>query len=66
MKKFFAYLRSINSAQTSDSAKRFYGGFGFVTYVVLACIFKDLREPLLYVSAALIGLESVTSIWTKK
>ena len=66
MRKIFAYLKSINSAESPDSSKRFWGGIGFATCVVLACIYEALREPLLYVSAGLLGLDKIANIFKPK
>jgi len=66
MKKIFNYLKSINSADSPDSSKRFWGGIGFATCVVLACINKELQEPLLYTSAGLLGLETITNFFKPK
>ena len=59
MRQFFSNLFS---SQSPTSSKRFFGGVGFVCSVVFIAIWQhDLINELLYVSASLIGLDTVKS-----
>jgi formate/nitrite transporter FocA (FNT family) len=60
---FAASLRST----APESSKRLFGAIGFITAIIYIAIWgRDLIETLLYVSAALLGLESITQIFKKK
>ena len=57
------YLKGVHSSGTSESAKRFYGGIGWVCVLVYVPIFdRDLIGELMIVSASLIGLETAKSL----
>jgi hypothetical protein len=67
MKNFLEWLKNIHSAGRPESAKRFYGAIGFITAIVYIAIWDhDSIVTLLYVSAGLLGLETITQIFTKK
>ena len=61
--KFFTFLKGIYSSTDPTSSKRFFGSIGYICAVVFIALWqKDLIETLLYVSAMLIGLETVTNL----
>ena len=63
MKQLFKYLKGVHSSGTTESAKRFYGGIGWVCVLVYIPIFdRDLIGELMIVSASLIGLETAKSL----
>jgi formate/nitrite transporter FocA (FNT family) len=50
-----------------ESSKRLFGAIGFITAIIYIAVWgHELIETLLYVSAALLGLESITQIFKKK
>ena len=66
LKDFYLFLKNMNSSGVAESSKRFYGGIGWL----IACVYivgwkPDLVETMLYVSAAMIGLETVTNLIRK-
>ena len=51
------FLKSILSKDQPESAKRFFGGIGFIVAIVYIGFFAhDLINQLLFTSATLIGL----------
>lgn len=71
MKKFFDklvhYVASSMRSNTDESSKRLFGGIGFICAIVFMAIWThDLFQELLYVSAALLGLESITNMFKRK
>ena len=57
------YLKGVHSSGTAESAKRFYGGIGWMCVLVYVPIFdRDLIGELMIVSASLIGLETAKSL----
>ena len=57
------YLKGVHSSGTAESAKRFYGGIGWVCVLVYVPIFdRELIGELMIVSASLIGLETAKSL----
>ena len=57
------YLKGVHSSGAAESAKRFYGGIGWVCVLVYIPIFdRDLIGELMIVSASLIGLETAKSL----
>ena len=67
MSKFWKFLRGVFTAGSPESSKRFFGAIGWLSAIVIIYIWRlDLTETLLFVSAALIGLETMANIFTKK
>jgi len=65
--KFIFFVAHSLKTDTSESSKRLFGAIGFITAIVYIAIWgHDLIETLLYVSAALLGLETVSNIFRKK
>lgn len=63
MKKLFQIIKDIHSGKGEISAKRVYGGIGFLACVIAIVIFKrDLLSELLYTSATMIGLDTIRQI----
>ncbi len=61
------FIKGIFSAGTPESSKRVFGAIGFICSIVFIAIWKhELLETLLIVSASLLGLESLTSIFKNK
>lgn len=67
LKEFFKFLKGIFSTGTPESGKRFFGAIGFISSIIIIFIWrKDLTETLLFTSAALLGMETLTSIFNKR
>jgi formate/nitrite transporter FocA (FNT family) len=63
MKRFIRWMNNIHSTGKPESAKRFYGAVGFIVSIIYIAIWRhDLCGELMYVSAALLGLETITKI----
>ena len=57
------YLKGVHSSGTAESAKRFYGGIGWMCVLVYIPLFdRELIGELMIVSASLIGLETAKSL----
>ena len=57
------YLKGVHSSGAAESAKRFYGGIGWLCVLVYVPIFdRELIGELMIVSASLIGLETAKSL----
>lgn len=62
MKKLFSFIKGVYSSGSPESSKRFFGSIGWLSAIVIIYIWrKDLTETLLFVSAALIGLETLVN-----
>lgn len=60
MKRFWQFLQGVYSSGSPESSKRFFGSIGWLSAIIIIYIWrKDLTETLLYVSAALIGFETL-------
>lgn len=60
MKAFFKFMQGVYSSGSPESSKRFFGSIGWLNAIIIIYIWRhDLTETLLYVSAALIGLELI-------
>lgn len=58
------FLKDMFSSGDSVSAKRVFGGIGFVCSIVFIAIWnRDLIDMLLITSASLIGLQTVADIF---
>lgn len=67
IKKFIEWLKNIHSSGTSESAKRLYGGIGYICSIVFIAIWRrDLIDTLLFISSALLGLETILRKFKKK
>ena len=56
------FLARLLDTKSPLSSKRFFGGIGFLAAIVFIAIWQhDLINELLYVSASLIGLDTVKS-----
>ena len=71
MKKFFdkvvRFVAQALRSNTDESSKRLFGAIGFICSIVFIAIWSHaLFDELLYVSAALLGLQSITDIFKKK
>lgn len=61
------YIANAHRSKSGVSSKRLYGGIGFLCSVVFIAIWQhELINELLYVSASMIGLETVTRMFGKK
>lgn len=57
------YLKGVHSSGAAESAKRFYGGIGWLCVLVYIPVFdRELIGELMIVSASLIGLETAKSL----
>ena len=57
------YMKGVHSSGTAESAKRFYGGIGWMCVLVYIPLFdRELIGELMIVSASLIGLETAKSL----
>ena len=64
MKKFF---KDMFSSETGVSSKRVFGGLGFMCAIVFIALWsRDLIDMLLITSASMIGLETISAIFTPK
>ena len=64
MKKFF---KDMFSSDNGVSSKRVFGGIGFICSIIYIALWsRDLIDFLLITSASMIGLETITSIFTPK
>lgn len=71
MKKFvykvFKFVANALRSNTDESSKRLFGAIGFICSIVFIAIWShSLFQELLYTSAALLGLETLTNIFKKK
>ena len=65
--KALSFVANSLRATSAESSKRLFGAVGFVTAITYIAIWShQLIETLLYVSAALLGLESITGMFKKK
>jgi hypothetical protein len=61
------FLRNIFTSDKPESSKRFFGAIGYISAIVAIFVWRhDLVETLLFVSAGLLGLDSITKIWKKE
>lgn len=70
MKRF---IRQIFESKSGVSSKRIFGSIGWVSCIIAAgyCTYKCEQAPvivseILYCSATLLGLDSITGIWSKR
>jgi hypothetical protein len=60
-------IRKIISADTPESSKRFFGGIGFVVFLVYVGVFDHtLIDTLGYLSVSLLGFTSIEKIYGLK
>lgn len=60
MKAFFKFMQGVYSSGSPESSKRFFGSIGWLNVIIIIYIWRhDLTETLLYVSAALVGFETI-------
>jgi hypothetical protein len=61
------FINGIFSTGTPESSKRVFGAIGFICSIIYIGIWgHDLIPQLLYVSASLLGIETISNIFTKK
>lgn len=60
-------MKELFSGKEKLSAKRVFGAIGFLSVIVFSFITMSLTlfEQLLYISASLIGLETITNAFKK-
>lgn len=59
------FIKRIYASDSPTSSKRFFGSIGWIAAIVFIGIWqRDLTNELMYTSAALIGLDTVTKITT--
>ena len=64
MKQFF---KDMFSSKPGVSSKRVFGGLGFVCAIIFIAIWaRDFIDLLLITSATMLGLETISSIFTPK
>ena len=64
--KTISFIANSLRSTAPESSKRLFGALGFVVSMVYIAVWEhSLIETLLYVSAALLGLEAVTGIFNK-
>ena len=69
IKDVVLWLKEIHSdAKGRASSKRFYGGIGFISALVLAIngISVDIIISILGISATMLGADSIADIWKKE
>ena len=60
------FIKNIFTSGTPESSKRIFGGIGFICAIVFIAIWqRSLTDTLLFVSASLLGLETITNLWKK-
>ena len=62
--KLITYIANLHRTGTNESAKRFYGGIGFISCIVMTWLKIDC-SMLISVSAGLLGLETITNFFKK-
>ena len=61
------FLKDMFSSEKGVSSKRVFGGIGFLCSIVFIALWsRDLIDFLLITSASMIGLETITQIFTPK
>jgi hypothetical protein len=67
LNKVISFVANSLRSSSSESSKRLFGAIGFITAIIYIAVWDhNLIEALLYVSAALLGLGSITSVFKKK
>lgn len=67
LNKAISFVANSLRATSAESSKRLFGAIGFITAIIYIAIWSHpLIETLLYVSAALLGLEAITGVFKKK
>ena len=60
------FIKNIFTSGTPESSKRIFGGIGFICAIVFIALWqRALTDTLLFVSASLLGLETITNLWKK-
>ena len=60
------FIKNIFTSGTPESSKRVFGGVGFICAIVFIALWnRQLTDTLLFVSASLLGLETITNLWKK-
>lgn len=66
LNKVVSFIANSLRSTAPESSKRIFGALGFLVSMIYIAIWAHpLIETLLYVSAALLGLEAVTGIFNK-
>ena len=67
MKSIFAFIKSMYSSDSSVSSKRVFGSIAFMWYLLLVTRWHqvDQLSQILFVSCALIGLETLKNFVVK-
>ena len=61
------FLKDMFSSEKGVSSKRVFGGIGFLCSIVFIALWsRDLIDFLLITSASMIGLETISAIFTPK
>lgn len=67
LNKAISFVANSLRSSSSESSKRLFGAIGFITAIIYIAVWDhNLIETMLYVSAALLGLDSVAGIFKKK
>lgn len=60
---FLKFIRDLFIKDKPTSSKRFFGAIGFITVMIFIALWDhELINELMYTSAALIGLDSISKI----
>ena len=66
MKALIAFIENLYKSDSPQSAKRFFGSIGFICSIVFIAIWAHaLINELMYVSATLIGLDTIVKGFKK-
>ena len=54
------FIKNIFTSGTPESSKRVFGGIGYICAIIFIALWKrEYVDTLLYISAALLGLETI-------
>ena len=54
------FIKNIFTSGTAESSKRVFGGIGFICAIIFIALWqRQLTDTLLFVSSALLGLETI-------
>lgn len=60
------FIKGIFTTGSPESSKRVFGGIGFICAILFIALWnRQLTDTLLFVSASLLGLETITNLWKK-
>lgn len=61
------FLKSLFESDKHQSSKRFFGAIGFISFIVFVAIWDhSLIDTLGFISASLVGLDTITTAFKPK